>query len=557
MGIETGEKRAKEVEKNGEKMDKDTKWLVNNKLSAEISKLRAETDSSVEALNNLSTEVREEMRKEMIFAIRSAAEVAKTDLDLAVRDCVKKMIAFEAKAASQHAESAAARAALKSEIAENAKQVSRMIKDAVDTDARAQTALGQAVAAKLKKTNTQIDAVSAQMKGIAKKNRAAIDTLNKQTLAKIAKEQEHAKAAVKKFASDDAARQKAAMDFMSEQLKIAGEEVDAKFGAAHEKLASDRSHAEMALGSAVNGLNDALAKQAALADSRFEKTVSDISAARKQAAKQVADLRKEFGTEMDLAVAEAKHTEQILVDNIAKVSGEVISMKANQIRVNLKVKEDLVRVEKLSNDRFTKSTKARGKLRMLMDENKQAAAEEVKALSKDLDGKIKKLRALNQANKIEMQKDLTEATETFYEKMSAVQKANMEDIGALNAATAAAKLAAENELARAQAGFDSKIVMLTNVVTANAEKAEKEMARLTGVVHNTAKAAADDRKLIKEQTKMMEADLNKALNRAISIGEAKAKAVEQRIAEHLKNTKRYLQVELNESVEEAADNVFK
>merc|ERR1712216_982282 len=32
---------------------------------------------------------------------------------------------------------------------------------------------------------------------------------------------------------------------------------------------------------------------------------------------------------------------------------------------------------------------------------------------------------------------------------------------------------------------------------------------------------------------------------------------EQRIAEHLKNTKRYLQVELNESVERAADAVYK
>merc|ERR1712164_117774 len=135
--IETGEKRAKEVEANGEKMDKDTKWLVNNKLSAEISKLRAETDSSVEALNNLSKEAREEMRKEMIFAIRSAAEVAKTDLDLAVREGVKKMIAFEKKAATQHADSEAARQALKAEIADNAKQVSRMINDAVDTDARA------------------------------------------------------------------------------------------------------------------------------------------------------------------------------------------------------------------------------------------------------------------------------------------------------------------------------------------------------------------------------------------------------------------------------------
>merc|ERR1711966_332679 len=285
--IETGEARAKQVEANGEKMDKDTKWLVNNKLSTEISKLKEETNQSVEALNNLSKEAREEMRKEMIFAIRSAAEVAKTDLDLAVKDGVKKMIAFEAKAATQHADSEAARQALKAEIADNAKEVSRMIKDAVDTDARAQTALGQAVAAKLKKTNTQIDAVSAQMKAIAKKNRAAIDTLNKNTLSKIAKEQEHAKAAVQKFASDDAARQKAAMDFMSEQLKIAGEEVDAKFGAAHEKLASDRSHAELGLAGAVNGLNDALAKQAALADSRFEKTVSDIGAARKEATEAV------------------------------------------------------------------------------------------------------------------------------------------------------------------------------------------------------------------------------------------------------------------------------
>merc|ERR1712146_441248 len=118
-------------------------------------------------------------------------------------------------------------------------------------------------------------------------------------------------------------------------------------------------------------------------------------------------------------------------------------------------------------------------------------------------------------------------------------------------------LAAENELARAKAGFTSKIVMLTNTVAANAKKAEDGMARLTGVVHSTAKAAAADRELIKEQTKIMEADLNKALDRAISIGEAKAKAVEQRIAEHLKDTKRYLQVELNESVENAADNVFK
>merc|ERR1711981_659025 len=84
-----------------------------------------------------------------------------------------------------------------------------------------------------------------------------------------------------------------------------------------------------------------------------------------------------------------------------------------------------------------------------------------------------------------------------------------------------------------------------------------KMTRLTGVVHNIAKAAAADRKLIKDETRGMEADLNKAVTRAIQMGEAKAKAVAQRIAMRLKGTKRYLQVELSQRSEAMADKVFK
>merc|ERR1719163_1694090 len=418
-----------------------------------------------------------------------------------------------------------------------------MIKDAVDTDARAQTALGQAVAAKLKKTNTQIDAVSAQMKAIAKKNRADIDALNKKTLAKIAKEQQHAKDAVKKFASDDAARQESALKFLGEQMEIAQKESDAKFGSAYEKLASDRSHAEMALASSVNGLNDALAKQAALADSRFEKTVSDIQVARKEASDAVAELRSDFATELIATTALVKRVETNLADQVATVSGEVVDYRAFQLRVNRKVQKEKERIEELSNKRFSESKKARGKLRQLMDENKQAASAEVAALATKLEGDLDKARAKNAHNRREMAKDLTGATKLFYEKLSDQQKAHQEGTDALNAATAEAAAASAADLKRAQEGFDSKIVMLTNTVAANAKHAEDEMTKLTGVVHNIADAAEKD-------------DLNKALSRAISIGEAKAKAVEQRIAEHLKGTKRFLQVELNGQVERAADNVF-
>merc|ERR1711939_839388 len=182
------------------------------------------------------------------------------------------------------------------------------------------------------------------------------------------------------------------------------------------------------------------------------------------------------------------------------------------------------------------------------------AAAEVKALKKHLQGELLKRRAHNAHNKREMAKDLTHATTAFYEKLSAQQKAQMAATNALNAATGAAKEASAAALKRAQENFDSKIVMLTNTVTANAETAKKGIDKLTGVVGDYAKASAADRELIKQETAAMEADLNKALERAVSIGEAKAKAVEQRIAEHLKNTKRFLQVELNTQVEEAADN---
>jgi hypothetical protein len=239
------------------------------------------------------------------------------------------------------------------------------------------------------------------------------------------------------------------------------------------------------------------------------------------------------------------------------VSGEVISMKANQYRVNKRVKEELERVETLSNKRFSDSKKARGKLKMLMDENKEAASQEVKALKDDLMVKLQKLNKERAANKLEMAKDLTGATEKFYEAAATMQRKHTSETDALNAETTAAALADKNALARAQEKFDSKIIMLTNVVAANAAKAEREITRVTGVAHDYAKADAKDRELIKTQTKSMQLELQKSLTRAIQIGEAKAKAVEERIAEHLKQTKQYLMVELSESTDRAADDVFK
>merc|ERR1711871_573482 len=189
--ITKGENRAKEVEANGAKMDADTKWLVENKLNAEITKLRDETSGSVEALALLSKEARDEMKAEMLYVIRSAAEVAKADLQLAVKDGVEKMVAFQAKSASVHSEAQEARDALKAEIAANSAEVTTMIQDAMATNARAQALLKQQTAEAIKKTNTQLDAHAAQMKKIALATRAQIKASTAQTMKDIAEEQKH------------------------------------------------------------------------------------------------------------------------------------------------------------------------------------------------------------------------------------------------------------------------------------------------------------------------------------------------------------------------------
>jgi hypothetical protein len=155
-----------------------------------------------------------------------------------------------------------------------------------------------------------------------------------------------------------------------------------------------------------------------------------------------------------------------------------------------------------------------------------------------------------------MAKDLSAATEKYYDDLAAQAAAQDEAAKSLNADVKTAEMEAQADLARAEEMFDAKIVGLTNLVVSNAKKAERGIARITGVAMDFAKASAEDRKLIKAQVSAMESDLHKSLNRAISKGEADAKATQQRIAEHLKGTKRYLQVELVEQTEAAADNVL-
>jgi len=555
--IMKGKKSAQAVEDEGKKMDDATKFQINSKLNAEIAKLRDETNAGVEKLALQSKEARDEMKKEMLFAIRSAADIAAKELQAFVQDGKKSMAEFREKSKTIKDSDTKAREDLEQQIADNAQRVARQIKDAVKADARAQNALQSAVAKKIKKTNTDIDAYADQMKEQAKATRLEIAKAKDDILGKVKAEQNRAKAAVETFASEDAAAQKKVLDFLSDQLKKGAEEADEKFGQAREKLAEDRAHVDEMLGSGIVMLNDALAKQAALNTRQFQKTVKDLGAAKKQVMEEVVQLRKEMTTAVLRSTSTLKKVETKLSNSISTVSADVADLKAEQLAINRHVDAEMKRVVTLSNDRFSKSKKARGQLRKIMDENKAAAAAEVKALAEKTETKVKKLRSNWAATKRQMAKDTSDATEKFTGKLAEQAVADQKATEEINAQTEGAALAAANALKRANEMFVTKTTSLANTVTANAKQAEDGIAELTGVVHDYAQAAAGDRELIKEQSKMLQDDLNKALSRAISEGEAKAKAAQQRIAAHLEETKNALNVELIEQTEAAADNVLK
>merc|ERR1719230_156622 len=215
---------------------------------------------------------------------------------------------------------------------------------------------------------------------------------------KIANEEENAKKAIK------AANKASTVRY---ELAVAEKKANKKFADFYAKMGKNRQELESALGASVANINDSIAKQAALADARFSKTVKDIKAARKQAAGQVKDARKDFATSLLALTASVNDQETRLAGDIQTVASLELSRKAEQFRVNRRTKAELKRIMSLVNDRTTKNARARGKIRDLLNENKRAAAEEVKALDQLFEGQITKIRSKAAANSIEAARDLT------------------------------------------------------------------------------------------------------------------------------------------------------
>merc|ERR1719261_978265 len=204
-------------------------------------------------------------------------------------------------------------------------------------------------------------------------------------------------------------------------------------------------------------------------------TVKNIAAARAQAAEQVKNARKTFATSIASVTAVVKDQETRLTGMTQVVSAEVISNRATQARVNRKTAAELKRINKLANLRHSASIRARGKLRAIMDENKRAAAEEVKALNGLFTNKLSKIRREASRNRLSAARDLTAASDRFYTNLARVQRAqayenkNMaKDIEEYSAKAKAA-------IGAARANFNARLTNLGNVIGVDVRSSEREL----------------------------------------------------------------------------------
>lgn len=554
--IHQGETRMMAAENHLKDLNAKTKASLNMRITSQISKLTKRANSQIEGLRLSSAEARAEMRKELLYAVRSAADEAKENLADAVK--MAKEAFTKAKQDEEAASNAdkTARAGIASQIEFDKKQAKRSLKDAVGTMERTLLALKTETRKKIKKSNKKITAYGEALAKESTDVKAEIDANMKALVQKITDAQEAASKNIKGANAKSAAGFKSVLSTINVELQSAQKSADSKFAQTYTKMSENREHWENYLASSVKEINDSIAKQAALADSRFSKTVKKLAEAREQAASQVSSARKKFATGLATLTAAVKDQEHRISGDLYVVSGVHASNKAEQLKVNRRTNAELGRIMKLANDQVSKSSKARGKIRALLDENKRAAHEEVEALDQLFQQKLSKIRADAGAISVEAARDLSDATEAMYGKLASVQlKAAYEN--KLSAAKIAAfEKDAAGAIAESEETFDTRLNKLSNIVIANADKVEKQFEVLTGVAHDFQQAGEEDRELLNAQIEAFNADMQKRLVKAIMKGESDAKRVADRASQNLRGMKKSMLIEISERVEETADKLF-
>jgi len=150
--------------------------------------------------------------------------------------------------------------------------------------------------------------------------------------------------------------------------------------------------------------------------------------------------------------------------------------------------------------------------------------------------------------------DLTAATKQMYMKMMRVKLAALSQSSP--GARKIARVEASTQLKMAQRNFAVNLNLLTNTIVSTSESILRKLNRMSGISARGARGAPQEQTLEKRLRKTLSTDMNRAIVRAVTTGESKAKAAVDRAARVLKKATFAMKNYIATRVEKAADVVF-
>merc|ERR1711968_154930 len=554
--VAAGEKRARAIEKMAGDMNKKTRDAMNQRITTEIGDLTKKIHADVEGLQLQTKEARAAMKGQVLHALRDATTIMKQDLENAVKWANKEIASLHENLDAEKAKGDEAREAFKTEIDAAKANAQTALENAVKNQADALMALRTETQESIKKTNKKVtayaDALMKHEEEVKAQMAANVEAITGQlAAAKKATQKAHSEIEEKSMA-----RHALALDTITAGIEEGKKKVDNKMDAVYGKMAEDKKHADEALAGATHTLNAAIAKHAALQDSRFEKTVKDIAAAKQAAQEDVEAARKDFKMGLADVNSVLKSTETRVQDQIKIVAGMIRDERTQQKVINEKVKLQQERLVNLSNEQFSESKRARGAIKELMDKNKVIAAQEISDLRTDANSKLTALRAKQAQLSTDYAQELTAATTGLYAKL---KQDKLEQVSAMEGLTkdlGVAKVSTSQQIKELEEDFKVAFTDLSGVVSSNHASYERGMEEITGVVFDYKAAADADRALIREEQRVMNNDLNKRISHAIMLGEAKAKEVLETASANVDAMKRSLVSDIGQKVEHMANTVL-
>merc|ERR1711871_1419241 len=313
---------------------------------------------------------RAKLQKAMLAKMAANAKKAKDDLHRAMKFVQAKFAAAAALKNKRNKANIRRSRKLRKRIEANKRLAAKNLAHQVLTQQRALAATASAVNACIDQTNKHVAANAAQIKANAKK--AADDlahAVNKYD-QKVANARAEAAAGRSKLAAQLAAQDKSIRQWANNKLKIVMAKTAAQFRRVREKMAEARPHADMALKSASNRMTASMNAFNALNNKRFQKTVKDIAAAKKEAKARIDQL-----------------------------SNTVDKNKVAQAKINANVNAEQKRMVALGNKRYNEHLKKDAELNNLIKSNKAATDKRMQAMAAHFTMELNAVKATMKKNR--------------------------------------------------------------------------------------------------------------------------------------------------------------